>query len=394
MRDRRPAIQEMLRERDLAVAVFSRPANLLAATGYWPVVGNSLAVVTREGGSALIVPEDEQELAESATVDEVLTYTPASLDNLDPVAGLIMDPLRNAVRRLGCDKASCGHDAGPSVVPAGYVATYNFGVRLPHMLEDALGATALADLSTRMARIRAVLTESELDSVTMACNAARTGFRSAAERIAAGMTEREVARMLAAAIAAGCDKPRARAWGFCMSGPNSAKAYRAYQLPTSRSLASNDVALLHTNSVVDGFWTDISRTYRLGKPPWGVEAVQAAVMEATRAALDAIRPGVCASAVDRAARDILANAGYGKEFRHATGHGVGFAAIDHNAYPRIHPKSDDVLEEGMVFNVEPAAYFTGAFGVRQCNMVAVTATGCALLTPFDSQLDALVAGRA
>ena len=70
--------------------------------------------------------------------------------------------------------------------------------------------------------------------------------------------------------------------------------------------------------------------------------------------------------------------------------GVGFAAIDHNAPPRLHPKSPDVLEEGMVFNVEPAAYFPNECGMRHCDMVAVTSTGSQVLTPFHQTIEELV----
>jgi len=389
MRDRRASITRLLHDANLSAAVCCRPPNVLACTGYWPVVGNSLALVTADGGSALIVPEDEKDLSGSASVDEIFTYEAASLENLKPVTERIAEPLRKAADRLGCARARFGHDAGPCVVPATYVGTYDFGVTLPDMLGDTLQAAAVSDVSLQMARVRAALTDSELRMVQAACHAAAAGFTATRAQLESGTTERETARALSTAIGAACNEPRAHAFGFCMSGPNSANAYRAYQLPTSRALDKNDVALLHTNSVVGGFWTDISRTYRIGNPPPRVRTVQETVLEATRAALDAIRPGVSASAVDRAARAILEKAGWGKEFRHATGHGVGFAAIDHNAYPRLHPQSNDILEEGMVFNVEPAAYFPESFGVRQCNMVAVTARGCDLLTPFDNDMDAL-----
>jgi Xaa-Pro aminopeptidase len=86
--------------------------------------------------------------------------------------------------------------------------------------------------------------------------------------------------------------------------------------------------------------------------------------------------------------------GFESEFKHATGHGVGFAAIDHNAMPRIHPKSPDVLESGMVFNVEPAAYSESFGGSRHCDVVTVTRTGYELLTAFWSDPRSLVAAGA
>lgn len=73
---------------------------------------------------------------------------------------------------------------------------------------------------------------------------------------------------------------------------------------------------------------------------------------------------------------------FGPQFKHSTGHGVGFSAISANAKPRLHPKSTETLETGMVFNVEPAIYFEGYGGIRHCDMVTVTEAGAELLTPF------------
>ncbi len=106
--------------------------------------------------------------------------------------------------------------------------------------------------------------------------------------------------------------------------------------------------------------------------------------------MSAVRPGAKASDVDRRAREAMRSRGFGEAFSHPAGHGVGFAAIDHDALPRIHPKSEETLEPGMVFNIEPAAYFEGEGGIRHCNMVAVTETGAELLTPFLSVIEDLI----
>jgi Xaa-Pro aminopeptidase/Xaa-Pro dipeptidase len=115
----------------------------------------------------------------------------------------------------------------------------------------------------------------------------------------------------------------------------------------------------------------------------------AAVAEARQAALAAIRPGVKAADVDKAARSVLQARGFGDAFKHSTGHGVGFSAINANARPRLHPKSDDVLQTGMIFNVEPAVYFDGYGGLRHCDVVALTDRGPEVLTPFQGDMQQL-----
>ena len=99
--------------------------------------------------------------------------------------------------------------------------------------------------------------------------------------------------------------------------------------------------------------------------------------------------GVRAADVDAAAREVLASRGFGALFKHSTGHGVGFAAIDAGAQPRLHPASPDVLAAGMVCNVEPAIYIDGYGGIRHCDVVAVTEHGCEVLTPFHATVTEL-----
>jgi Xaa-Pro aminopeptidase len=175
-----------------------------------------------------------------------------------------------------------------------------------------------------------------------------------------------------------------------MSGPNSAEASAAYQLSRARELTDGDFALVHCNSYADGYWTDITRTFSVGEPDGRKREMYDAVFAARRAAFDSIRAGVKASDVDRAAREVLTQSGFGKQFKHGLGHGVGFAAINHNAAPRLHPESDDVLEAGMVFNVEPGIYLDGYGGLRHCDMVAVTEDGMEVLTPFQSSVEQLI----
>jgi Xaa-Pro aminopeptidase len=147
--------------------------------------------------------------------------------------------------------------------------------------------------------------------------------------------------------------------------------------------------LLHCNSYCEGLWTDITRTFWIDAPTDRHRAIHDAVMAASRSALAVIQPGVRAATVDRAARDAMISRGLGEAFKHPTGHGVGFAAIDHTAPPQIRADGEGVLQPGMVFNVEPGAYIAGQCGVRHCDMVLVTENGVECLTPFQASLEDL-----
>jgi hypothetical protein len=186
-----------------------------------------------------------------------------------------------------------------------------------------------------------------LGLVRQACAVAEHAFVESTREMSVGMREWEVAARVRGRLTSGTENPhRSDGFAFCMSGPNSARACAAYQQTGSLQIGAGEFILVHCNSYCRGFWTDITRTFCLERADSRMTAITDAVLEASRAAIGAVRPGVRASAVDRAARQVLHNRGFGPEFKHAIGHGVGFAAIDHNARPRIHPVSDDVLEPG------------------------------------------------
>ena len=193
----------------------------------------------------------------------------------------------------------------------------------------------------------------------------------------AGVRERAVAAVIEAALReAGYEKPAFDT--IVASGPHSALPhYRA----GDRILSDGDLVVLDFGGVLDGYCCDLTRTVAVGPLSADAHRLHAAVREAQQAAIAAVRPGVPATAVDAAARNVLVAHGLGEAFGHGTGHGLG---LDVHEEPRItRPRADvpDVpLEPGMVFTVEPGAYLPGFGGVRIEDDVLVTATGCEVLT--------------
>lgn len=384
-------IADALRAHGMSVLVCALPSNVLMSTGYWPVVGTALAVVSARGEVIVLAPEDERELAERRWGGELVTFRPASLHELRATSEAVAEPLADALRRLGAEHGCIGYEAAALSEPASYAAMNIYSAALPGMLRAAAPAATLTDASALIVRLRSVLPEVAIDGVRTACGVAERAFAAGAAALRAGITETDAASAFRASLesdAVGC-RGIARAGGLthCMSGPNSARADGAYARSRSRRIEPGDLVLTHCNSYVDGYWTDITRTYCMGPADRRQHDMYDAVFAARAAAHAAIRPGATAADVDRAARRTLAERGYGDDcFRHGTGHGVGMSAIDHAARPRLHPRSGDVLEEGMVFNVEPAIYVEGYGGIRHCDVVTVTSTGMALLTPFQATL--------
>lgn len=387
-------IGQALQTAAMDALVCALPSNVLLLSGYWPVLGTSIAVATREGAVGLVVPADEEDMAAVGWADVVERFTPGTLDALVPLTGAVAPALARLLRRMGIASARLGYEHGPMLEPSSYAGTNRYIVALRTLLRDCAASAELVEADEVLLGLRAVLTRLELAGVRTACRVAEDAFRAGAASIVAGATERDIAASFRATLAAYADaygEGSARTGGFifCMSGPNAATADRAYARTRGRRIRPGDLVMVHCNSFVNGLWTDITRTYHPGPTEDGARELFEAVLAARRAALEAVAPGVRASEVDRAAREELASRGLAAAFRHGTGHGVGFAAIDHNARPRIHPRSPDVLEPGMVFNLEPAVYLDGRGGLRHCDVVAVHGEGAELLTPFHTRLEEL-----
>ncbi|WP_048645417.1 M24 family metallopeptidase [Nitratireductor soli] len=142
-------------------------------------------------------------------------------------------------------------------------------------------------------------------------------------------------------------------------------------------LKNGDAVLIDTGGRLDGYPSDMTRVGFFGAPSAEFEKVHEVVNRAVEAALAAARPGVAAKAVDKAARDVITEAGYGEFFPHRTGHGLG---IDIHEPPYLTATSETVLDEGMVFSIEPGIYLPGKFGLRLEEIVILRADGPEILS--------------
>jgi len=158
------------------------------------------------------------------------------------------------------------------------------------------------------------------------------------------------------------------------SGSNSAYPHH---FPTSKKLVDNSNLLIDLGVEYLGYKSDLTRVFFLGKINRLYRRIYALVAKAQDIAIKKIRPGVRAGVIDAASRKYIESKGYGKNFVHCLGHGVG---LDIHEMPNISGKSQEILKEGMVFTVEPGIYLPGKFGVRIEDMVLVTKRGCEVLS--------------
>ncbi len=383
--ERRSRIEFALADSKLDALLCSSSTEVLLLTGYWPVMSSSIAIFARGGDVRLIVPEDEVELAQKASSVTLIPYKPAGLKTLDPPLELLRKPLAQTLHEMGLERSTIGLQLGEGVQPSSYAVSYEFRSSLLKLLTELTPDASFRKSDELLESLKAVKTPAELELLKHACELAGLAFARAQQVIKAGLRETEVAAAVQAEFeSAPLAKQFERSYGyfFCMSGPNSAKASAAYARTRQRELEHGDLVMIHGNTCADGYWTDITRTFTVGPPSDRQSELRSGIMQARAAGLAAIRPGVTGSDVDRAVRSVMQEHGLGDAFKHATGHGVGYSAANPNGLPRIHPLSHDVLEAGMTFNVEPAAYFDGYGGVRHCDLVAVTDDGAEVLTQF------------
>jgi Xaa-Pro aminopeptidase len=203
--------------------------------------------------------------------------------------------------------------------------------------------------------------------------------------VRSGMIEREIAMTIDWRLRdAGFERPAFDT--IVASGPHAALPHAR---PSERKLTEGDLVVLDFGGVYDSYCVDLTRTVSVGPASARAREVYAAVRRAQARAVEAVRPGVSRFDIDEAARGALIEAGMGDAFGHGTGHGLG---IEVHEDPRIvrrraEPDSrDEAVAPGMVFTIEPGAYFAGWGGVRIEDDVVVTDTGVELLTDVTTDL--------
>lgn len=225
---------------------------------------------------------------------------------------------------------------------------------------------------------RVVKDTSELDAIRAAIEVSKRGFASIERVGLLGRSEREVAFAVEMAVR----RPRAKgdvaeAMGFETIVASGKLGAKPHAVPTDKVIKSGELVTIDMGVSLNGYNSDETRTYGVGKLSKRHREIYATVKDAHDRAIDSVRAGVKAKKVDAAARACIKKAGFGKYFGHGTGHGVG---IDVHELPYISPKSDTVLRAGMVITIEPGIYIPDFGGVRIEDMVLVKDDGFEVLT--------------
>ncbi|MER3399280.1 MAG: hypothetical protein C4316_12285 [Chloroflexota bacterium] len=388
-------VRQLMAEARIDVLVCRLPENVLFLSGYYPVVGHSAVVFPLEGEPILIALADDREFfGEYAWITDVRQIT-----GWDEVRGSPPEQIARHLRDIGATaafpKRRVGFEGSFEYVAPQALAAEPVVPGLParQALEAAFPDSELVDATELINRARAVKTSRDLELLRRANEVAAFGYQAWREACLNGATEAEAAAAFQAAVTSKgigykaayfamawpqvISGERTGGWPWPFPGGKSTPlSYWPYRLTSRKRVEPGDLVLCEAAVCVDGYWTDLTRTFVVGTPSERQQEVFAAEERALRAAIAAARPGAKGSEVDWAARKALGD--FARYSPHWVGHGLGLKY--HEPYPRLNPLSEDILEPGMCFAVEPGIYIPGFGGVRNEQVLFVTEHGVEVLS--------------
>jgi Xaa-Pro dipeptidase len=238
----------------------------------------------------------------------------------------------------------------------------------------------IVDGSSLLAALRARKDAAEIAALRQAVRIAEEALIATLPQLKIGLTEKEIATELLLQLFRHGSESSLPFPPIVSAGPNAANPHAR---PSNRPLAEGDLLVVDWGASFAGYFSDLTRTFAVGRVDAEARAIHQAVLDANRAGRLAGGPGVACAAVDRAARCCIEAAGYGPYFIHRTGHGLG---IECHEEPYIRGDNQQLLAPGMVYTVEPGVYLPGRNGVRLEDDVLITASGAETLSGLGREL--------
>jgi len=348
--------------RHLGALYVTKPVSIAYLTGFEANPHERLMAMTiRADGATLIVPALEEQNAKlHASNAEVVAWRDGE-DAYELVSRSV-----GALSEIGVEKD-------------------HLTLLAAEQLTSRTGAVELVDVGPELRGLRLTKHEDEVEKLQRAADITDDAYERVVVRLRIGQSEIDIALMIASAIG---DLGGALAFRpLVQSGPNSAQPHFE---PSGRKLAPGDLVLLDFGGAFGGYKADTTRMAVVGEPDGKQREIHELVLAAHDAAIATVRAGVTTGEVDAAARRVIEAGGYGPQFFHRIGHGLG---LEDHEDPSMDPGSDRVLEAGMVFTIEPGVYIPGWGGVRIEDDVVVEEGGCRVLTKADRSLRVIASNR-
>ncbi|MBI3584748.1 MAG: aminopeptidase P family protein [Nitrospinae bacterium] len=255
--------------------------------------------------------------------------------------------------------------------------TIGFEPHLPYStyqeLHSKLNSASLTPVKNIVEDVRMVKEPSEIEFIKKAIGIIDRAFKRMKKIVKAGSKENEIAIEMEYQLR----KEGAEGIPFDIIVASGERGALPHGIASDKIIKDGELVILDFGSRYMGYNSDCTRTLSVGRLDERQKDIYSIVLDAQREAIKSIKPGLKASEIDSKARQFIIEKGYGENFGHSTGHGVGLEVHEN---PRIAEGQDDIIKEGMVFTIEPGVYIHGWGGVRIEDMVLVTKEGCEVLT--------------
>jgi Xaa-Pro aminopeptidase len=350
---RRDKLRKLIRKANADALLVTSFVNVTYLTGF---TGDDSYLIVHEDGELLVTDPRYTEQLESECPELPLEVRRPGVKMLDGTVKAIKSV---KAKRLGVEAES-------------------ITLSLRDAIAEKLPELSIVATKGLVEELRMIKDKQELDEIRRAVWQAEKAFAVVKAMLRPDATERQVANDLEYQMR--CDGAKGCSFTPIVGvGPRAALPHGR---PTDAKISDAGFVLIDWGTCSGLYMSDLTRVLVTGKHPPKLEKIYKIVLEAQIAAIDAIRPGKKCQEIDKVARDIIAKAGFGKQFGHGLGHGIG---LQIHEKPSFGVGQDTVLEPGMTMTVEPGIYLPGQLGVRIEDDIVVTKTGCEVLTHVPKQ---------
>mgnify|MGYP001066163894 CR=1 FL=1 len=377
-------VRDAMRQERLDALILRIPENVTYLSGAWCGRGLSYLIFSVEKDQVLIHPAGET--IPPTWVSDIRLYTPETFEHMGSALDIGTNYVRKALSDMGLNSGNIGIEQGWEFLlgtPLRYELNV-IGERTLAALKEKLAGYTLKDASPLLIKSRSIKTKEEVKALRKANHVAEIGLETFERCLKSGISEIELSAEIEREIVTeGVMKHRANrivACAFIVSGPATATAYKYVEGNGRRKLRRGDWVMLELDVVVDGYSSDTTRTFTVGKPGKKQKTLLEAVLDSESSAIDAIKPEVSAAEITRISIEVIHRHGLSAYLVHRLGHGIGVGM--HEPIPALHIESKDILLPGMVHSVEPGIYGQKIGGIRIEDDILDTDKGTEYLSNF------------
>ncbi|WP_026572197.1 M24 family metallopeptidase [Bacillus sp. UNC438CL73TsuS30] len=361
MNQRVEKLQAWMKENEIEVSFITSSENVFYLSGYFTNPHERLLalVVFQQEEPFLVCPAMEVHDAKRSGWDhEIIGYS-----DIENPWEMIQSSIQKRIR----------------IVSKTAIEKEHMNVERYEQLSSLFPKAAFISAEEKLRILRMIKDAKELKVIEEACALADYAVEFGASEIKEGKTELDVLNAVEYAL----KQKGVTEMSFATMVLTGANAASPHGNPGLTKIKKGDLVLFDLGVVVDRYCSDITRTVAYGDINDKQKEIYDTVLKAQLAAIEASKPGVTAAEVDLTARRIIADAGYGEYFPHRLGHGLGISVHE---YPSMTETNQLVIEEGMVYTIEPGIYVPEVAGVRIEDDLFITADGAKVLTNFPKEL--------